>query len=189
MRFEQMPSWDAAEVGSTSLTAFRKASQKRDILADARRPDPDRARVLRLTHRQQLGQQARNLAERRQHRIPGCDIGQFGCNGIPTGIQDRKALRPAHTLTSADEPPADPDRHVAGQGANPRLINGPCWPARARKLGNRNSARPAQPPAPAQSQPAAPPRTVSFPPARAQAQPSRPARRARCGQPRFPSSP
>jgi len=48
-----------------------------DLRADAQRPVPDRPRVLRPIHRQQIGQQGRDLAERHQRRIPGRDIGEL----------------------------------------------------------------------------------------------------------------
>jgi len=84
-----------------------------DLRADARRPVPHRARVLRPTHRQQLRQESRDLAERHQRRVPGCDIGELGCDGIATEVQDRKALRRTRALTRADVLPADAHRHVA----------------------------------------------------------------------------
>ncbi|MGI4795528.1 MAG: hypothetical protein ACRYG8_15925 [Janthinobacterium lividum] len=95
-----------------------------DILAHAQRPVPDRARVLRPAYRQQLGQKSRDLAERHQRRIPGCDVRELGCDAILAEVQDGKALRPAltHILTGADEQAADPDRHVAEQGAKPRPV-------------------------------------------------------------------
>jgi len=93
-----------------------------DILAHAQRPVPDRARVLRPTYRQQLGQHGRDLAKGQQRRIPGRHVGQLRCDRILAKVQCGKALRPAltHILTGADEQPADPDRHVAEQGAKPR---------------------------------------------------------------------
>jgi len=93
-----------------------------DLRADPQRPVPDRARVLRPTHRQQLRQQGRDPAERRQRRIPGCDIGELGCDCILAQVQHREALRLTRALTRADEQTADPDRHVAEQGAKPRPI-------------------------------------------------------------------
>ena len=75
-------------------------------------------------HRQQLGQEVRDLAEGHQRRIAGRHVGQLGCDGIPTEVQGGKALRPAlsHILTGTDEQPADPHRHVAEQGAKPRPV-------------------------------------------------------------------
>jgi len=95
-----------------------------DILAHAQRPVLDLARVLRPTYRQQLGQQGRDLAKGQQHRIPGRHVGQLRCDRILAEVQCGKALRLAltHILTGADKQPADPDRHVAEQGAKPRPI-------------------------------------------------------------------
>jgi len=93
-----------------------------DLRADAQRPVPHRARALRPTHRQQLRQESRALAEGQQRRIPGCDIGELGCYGIATEVQDRKALRRTRALTRADVQPANAHRHVAEQGTKPRPI-------------------------------------------------------------------
>ncbi len=120
-----------------------------DILAHAQRPVPDRARVLRPIYRQQLGQQGRNLAEGQQRRIPGRHVGQLRCDRIPTEVQCGKALRPAlnHILTGADEQPANPDRHVAEQGAKPRPImalagqHAPARDARATALTHHSHLR------------------------------------------------
>jgi hypothetical protein len=84
-----------------------------DILADAQCPVPDRARVLRPTYRQQIRQEARDLSEGQQRRIPGRHVGELGCNSIPTKVQNREASRPTHTLTRADGQSADPNWHVA----------------------------------------------------------------------------
>ncbi len=93
-----------------------------DLVADPQRPVPDRARVLCPTHRQQLGQQGRDLAEGDQRGIPGRDVRELWRDRILAQVQDREALRLTRALTGADEQPADPDRHVAEQGAKPRPI-------------------------------------------------------------------
>jgi hypothetical protein len=37
--------------------------------------------------RQQLGQQRRDLAEWREGRMPGCNIGELGCDTIATEVE------------------------------------------------------------------------------------------------------
>src|SRR3712207_8950550 len=57
--------------------------------SDPQRPVPDRARVLRPTDREQLGQERGDLAERDQRRVPGRDVGEFGGDGTRAEIQGR----------------------------------------------------------------------------------------------------
>ncbi len=93
-----------------------------DLLAHAQRPVPDRARVLRPTHRQQLRQESRDLAEGHQRRIPSRHVGQLWCDGILAQVQRGETLCFTRALTRADEQPADAHRYVAEQGAKPRPI-------------------------------------------------------------------
>jgi hypothetical protein len=88
-----------------------------DGLAHSQRPVSDRACVLRPTHRQQLGQQHRNLAERCQRRISGGDIGKLWRDRIIAQIQSGETLRPTLALTRAGKQPSDANRHIAEQGA------------------------------------------------------------------------
>jgi hypothetical protein len=89
-----------------------------DGLAHPQRPGSDRARVLCPTHRQQLGQQHRNLAERCQRRIPGGDIGKLWRDRIIAQIQGGETLRPTLALTRAGKQPSDPNRHIADKERN-----------------------------------------------------------------------
>src|SRR4051794_39341978 len=69
-----------------------------DVLADPQRPVPDRAGVLRPADRQQLGQEGRDLAERRQGRELGGHVGQFR-RRTRAEIEGSEALRLARALT------------------------------------------------------------------------------------------
>ena len=51
-----------------------------------------RARVRRAADRQQLRQQVRDLAKRRQCRVPRCHIGQFGRHGRGLEVEGGEAL-------------------------------------------------------------------------------------------------
>ena len=96
-----VPAADVAAIKSNHhrpLAASRSASPSRwraahDGLAHPQRPVSDCARVLRPADRQQLRQQDRNLAERRQRRISRRDVGQFWCHRIMAEIEDAEALR------------------------------------------------------------------------------------------------
>ena len=87
------------------------------LLAHAPRSVSDRARVLRPAHRQQLGQQGRHFAERRQRRVSGRDVGQLGGNRIISEIQHGEAFRLTLPLTATGQQPSDLHRHIAKQGA------------------------------------------------------------------------
>ncbi len=91
--------------------------RRHDLLANPQRPVPHRARVRCPADRQQLGQQRRDLAERRQRRIPGRDIGQLWRDSISAEVEDGKARRLTRALTKANEQPSDTDRNIAEQGA------------------------------------------------------------------------
>jgi hypothetical protein len=74
-----------------------------DLFTHPPRPVSDRARVLRPADRQQLGQQDRDLAERRQCRISGRDVGQLWCDRIMAEIQHAEALRLTLDLAGTGE--------------------------------------------------------------------------------------
>jgi hypothetical protein len=100
-------------------TWWRRALRRRlgdvlayDRLAHPPRPVPDRAGILCSTDRQQLRQQARHLAERRQRRIAGGDVGQLRGNRIMAEIQHAEALHIARLLTGTDEQASNPNRHI-----------------------------------------------------------------------------
>jgi hypothetical protein len=95
-----------------------------DCRADAQRPVAHRAGVSRPAERQQLGQECRDLAERRQRRIPGRDVGQFGRQRIAAEVERGNAFRPALTPARTDEQAPDPHRHLAEQGAERRPVVG-----------------------------------------------------------------
>jgi hypothetical protein len=104
------------------LATSRSASPSRCcvVARRSRRPAAScfgRTRVLCPTHRQQLGQQPRNLAERCQRRIPGGDIGKLWRDRIIAQIQGGKTFHPTLALTRAGQQPSDANRHIAEQGA------------------------------------------------------------------------
>ena len=76
-------------------------AQRHDVLADPQRPVPDRAGVLRPADRQQLGQERRDLAERRQGRELGSHVGQFR-GRTRAEIEGSEALRLARAVAGAD---------------------------------------------------------------------------------------
>ena len=69
------PDHDGAGRRRRGGSAASAACAPHDLCADPQRPVPHRAGVLRPAERQQLGQQGRDLAERRQGRIPGRHVG------------------------------------------------------------------------------------------------------------------
>ena len=75
-----------------------RAVSLHDGLAHPQRPVSNRPRVLCPAHRQQLRQQGRDLAERRQRRIPGGDVGKLWRDRIIAKIQRGETLRPALAL-------------------------------------------------------------------------------------------
>jgi hypothetical protein len=75
--------------------------------------------VPRPAERQQLGQESRDLAERRECGIPGRDMGQLGCDRALAEVDGGDALRLGRAPAGADEQPSDPHRHVAERGAEP----------------------------------------------------------------------
>ena len=82
-------------------------------LADPQRPVPHRAGVLRPADRQQLRQQDRHLAERRQRGILRRHIRQFSASSRRLEVEDSNALCVARTLAGTGEQAANPSRHVA----------------------------------------------------------------------------
>ncbi len=85
-------------------------------------PVPHRARVRRPADREQLGQERGDLAERRQRRIPGRDVGELRCDGTTAEVQGGEAPRLARAMAGADQQPPDPDRHRAEQRAEGRPV-------------------------------------------------------------------
>jgi hypothetical protein len=79
---------------------------------------------LRPADWQQLGQQDRNLAERRRRRITGRDVGQLWRNRIMVEIQRANALHLNRILTGTDKQPSDEHRHIAEQ----RTEGNGMWP-------------------------------------------------------------
>ena len=73
-----------------------------DCRADPQRPVAHRAGVLRPVKRQQLGQKRRDLAERRECRIPGHHLSQIGRDRIAAEVERGDALRPALIPARAD---------------------------------------------------------------------------------------
>jgi predicted ATPase len=67
--------------------------------------------------RQQLRQQHRNLAERRQRGMPGGDVGEVWRDRIMAEIQRSEALCSTLALTGTGKQPLDPHRHIAEQRA------------------------------------------------------------------------
>ena len=118
-----------------------------DFRANPQCPIAHRAGVLRPAERQQLGQKGGNLAERRQRRIPGRDVGQLGRYGIAAEVKHSAALRPVLTPARANEQASHPDWNVAKQGAERRPVvalggqPAPARRARARALAHRGHLR------------------------------------------------
>jgi glyoxylase-like metal-dependent hydrolase (beta-lactamase superfamily II) len=79
-----------------------------NFLADPQRPVSHRAGVLRPADRQQVRQQGRDLAERCQRCIAGCQIRQFRRHSRRLEVQDSEALCGSGTLTGTGEQPSDP---------------------------------------------------------------------------------
>jgi ribosomal protein L20 len=86
-----------------------------DLLAHPLRPVSNRTRVLRPANRQQFVQQRRDLAERRQRRISGRNVGQLWCNRIMAEIQNAEALHLNRVLTGTDKQASDAHRYIAEQ--------------------------------------------------------------------------
>jgi hypothetical protein len=84
-----------------------------DFLAHPQRPISDGARVLRSVDRQQLGQQDRDLAEWRQRRISGRDVGRFRRDRIMAEIPHPKALHLDRFLTRTDKQASDAHQHIS----------------------------------------------------------------------------
>jgi hypothetical protein len=74
-----------------------------DLLAHPLCPVSNRTRVLRPADRQQFAQQRRDLAERRQRRTSGRNVGQLWCNRIMAEIQNAEALHFNRVLTGTDK--------------------------------------------------------------------------------------
>ena len=107
-----------------SATRGRRAPLRRlggvpadDLLAHPLGPVSNRTRVLRPADRQQFVQQCSDLAERRQRRISGCNVGQLWCNRIMAEIQNAEALHLNRVLTGTDKQASDAHRHIAEQRA------------------------------------------------------------------------
>jgi len=134
------PDHDRARRLHRGLVLEFDGARLHDFRADAQRPVAHRAGVLRPAERQQLGQQGGDLAERRQRRIPGRHVGQFGGDRIAAKIERGNALRPALAPARADKQAPDPHWHVAEQGAERRPVvplggqPAPARLARARAL-------------------------------------------------------
>ncbi len=134
---------------------IRGGALRNDVLAHAQRPVLDRASVLRPTDRQQLGQEGRDLAERRQCRKRGGHGGQFR-GRTRAEIEGCEALRLARTAAGADEQPSDPDRHVGRTGSGTSRGRGPCCPVDVHRRRTGDAVRPPRPPALRPSRPGAP---------------------------------
>lgn len=91
-------------------------------LANPQRPVPNRAGVRRPAGRKQLRQQGGDLAERCQRRIARRHIRQFRRHSRRFEVEHREALGLARSLAGTGGQPPDPNRHVAEQRAERRVV-------------------------------------------------------------------